>query len=221
MNEGDSLATQAMLIKEYAEQMNRKLVELHTDSTSGALPFTRRSTLQAAVNQAKALGCPILIASPDRLSRNLDVLQHLDLRKTQVWVVGRGRISRSDLDHEIAEAAHGLLQRKEAGISSWSPSARKKRPCGSTPTTRAGGLVGSKANKARSDQNVSDIYRVLETRPETASMTCPELAQFLNALGVTNKNGRDHNGPVLWNTKTLRRKLGRARKAINGRASPL
>ena len=82
MNEGDSLATQAMLIKEFAAQKNRKLVELHTDSTSGALPFTKRSTLQAAVNQAKALGCPILIASPDRLSRNLDVLQHLDLRKT-------------------------------------------------------------------------------------------------------------------------------------------
>jgi hypothetical protein len=51
-------------------------------------------------------------------------------------------------------------------------------------------------------------------------MTCPELAQFLNALGVTNKNGRDHNGPVLWDTKTLRRKLGRARKAIVAKSLP-
>lgn len=221
MNEGDSLAAQATLIKEYAAQMNRKLVELHTDSTSGALPFTKRSTLQAAVNQAKALGCPILIASPDRLSRNIDVLQHLDLRKTQVWVVGRCRLSRGELDHEIAEAAHGLLQRKEAGVSSWSPSARKKRPSGSNPSARAGALVGSKANKARSDQNVSRVQTVLETRPDALSMTCPDLAQLLNTLEVTNKNGRDHNGPVFWTAETLRRPLSKARKIINARAIPL
>lgn len=220
MNEGDSLATQAMLIKEYAAQRNRNLVELHTDSTSGALPFTKRSTLQAAVNQAKALGCPILIASPDRLSRNLDVLQHLDLRKTQVWVVGRGRLSRDELDREIAEAAHGLLQRKDAGASGWSPSARKKRSSGSNPDVRAGGRAGSKANKARSDHNVSRVQTVLETRPDALSMTCPDLAQLLNTLGVTNKNGRDHGGPVLWTTETLRRPLRKARKRIDPRAIP-
>jgi hypothetical protein len=58
-------------------------------------------------------------------------------------------------------------------------------------------------------------------RPETVSMTCPELAQFLNALGVTSKNGRDHNWPVLWDIKTLRRKLGRARETIVVKPMPM
>jgi DNA invertase Pin-like site-specific DNA recombinase len=215
MNEGDSLDTQTQAIELYAKEMNRKLVEVHADSTSGALPYAKRSCLKDAINKAESLGCPIIVASPDRLSRNLDVLRHLDLRKTHVWVVGRGRLTRSVLEHELAEAAHGLQQRSEAGASSWTSSARKKRTRGSTPASRDGGLVGSKGNKARSDQNVVDIQRVLETRPETGQMTCPELALLLNALGVTNKNGRDNNGSVLWTTETLRRKLGRARKAID------
>jgi hypothetical protein len=83
------------------------------------------------------------------------------------------------------------------------------------PTTRDGGLIGSKSNKARSDENQAQIQRVLEARPETISMTCPEIALFLNELGVANENGRANDGPVLWTPTTLRRKLGRARNAIN------
>ena len=81
--------------------------------------------------------------------------------------------------------------------------------------TRDVGLVGSKSNKARSDENQAQIQRVLEAHSETRSMTCPEIALFLNELGVANENGRANDGPVLWTPTTLRRKLGRARNAIN------
>jgi predicted site-specific integrase-resolvase len=215
IDDGNSLETQRQSIELYAKEMNRELVEIYSDSTSGALPYTKRSCLKDAVRKAEALGCPIIVASPDRLSRNIDVLRHIDLRKSQIWVVGRGRLNRSELDQEIAEAALGLEQRREAGVSSWTSSARRKRTPGSTPATRDGGLIGSKSNKARSDENQAQIQRVLEARPETISMTCPEIALFLNELGVANENGRANDGPVLWTPTTLRRKLGRARNAIN------
>ncbi len=77
-----------------------------------------------------------------------------------------------------------------------------------------GGLVGSQANKARSDQNVLEIQRVLKTRPETRSMTCREITQLFKELGVANDNGRANDGPVPWTPTTLRRKLAKARKAV-------
>ena len=219
MNEGESLVTQESLIREYAAQMNRDLVGLYIDSTSGARPFTKRPTLLDAIAQAETLGCPILVASPDRLSRNVDILERLDLRKTQVWVVGRGRLSREELTREIGEAAHALGQRREAGASSWSPTARKKRNAPVNLLVRAGGLAGSKANKTRSDTNVSRIVSVLEAQPDAMSMTCRQLAQFLNDQGITNKNGRDHAEPVLWTTATLRRPWRRARRAIEAKSA--
>lgn len=221
MDAGDSLKGQLDAIKRYAENVNRKLVGIYTDSKSGALPFPQRNSLKAAIRKAEELGCPIVVTSPDRLSRNLDVLKHLDLRKTQIWVVGRGRLTRAELELEIAEAEAELEQRSEAGSLSWSPSARKKRSFVSSQRKRDGGRAGSLANQIRAERNVNNIRKVLETRPEAQSMTRRELVQFLNDLGVKNDNGRDPYGPVPWTFDTLKRPLRRAREAIEANSEPL
>jgi DNA invertase Pin-like site-specific DNA recombinase len=221
MDDGNGLEAQRRAIEQYAQSQRRKLVHLYTDSHSGALPYDQRSNLKAAVRKAEELGCSILVSSPDRLSRNLDVLQHLDLRKTPIWVVGRGRLTRSDLEREIAKAAGDLDQRREAGVLSWSTAARRKRSPGNTQRMLDGARVGSTANQIRAHRNDIIIMEVLETRPEAKSMNCRELAQFLNELGLKNDNGRDPNGPVLWTTSTLRRPLHRVRQAIEANSEPL
>ena len=120
MDDGNSLLAQRRSLEKYAQSQKRELVQLHPDSHSDALPYDKRSRLKAAVRKAEELGCSILVSSPDRLSRNLDVLQRLDLRKTPIWVVDRGRLTRSDLEREIAKAAGDLDQRRQAAVLSWS-----------------------------------------------------------------------------------------------------
>ncbi|MGJ8590314.1 MAG: recombinase family protein [Yoonia sp.] len=185
-DEGTSLRSQTLQLEEYVRSTN-KLLEIVPGMEPGHGPIAGRPRFMEAIKKAKERGWKLLVLNPSRLSRDVDHLKCVDLRKTPVWICGEGPVSKERLTKGVERAAFELNQlRKDGGIGGRS----QDREFQSEEARRNASekhLSGGAANAERAHRNRLKVREYLEQHPGSENLTHQQLANALNAAGIMNR----------------------------------
>ena len=120
---GLGLEAQERAIAHFAEANELKIVKAFTDTASGAAPPTKRPQLHAAIEMARKLNCPVVVARLDRLSRDVHFISGLMAEKVTFVVTTIG----FDVDPFMLHIYAAVAQKERALISQRTREALKGR----------------------------------------------------------------------------------------------
>jgi hypothetical protein len=88
---GEGLRSQWLALEEYAR--GRKMeIKIVAATEPGLGPIAGRPQFRDAIKKAEERGWKLLVTNPSRLSRQVDHLNYVNLRKTPVWVLNEGQV---------------------------------------------------------------------------------------------------------------------------------
>ena len=203
MDEGESLAAQKFRLEEYARGLGMQ-IEVVPGSEPGHGLMSGRPRFREAIQKAEAAGWKLLVTEPSRLSRDVDHLKYIDLRKTPVWVFGEGQVTKKRLLDGIAIAARELQQLRSDG----STGAKKRVPGNQSEqareSARLGRLIGGDGNAARAHRNRLSVRQFIEGDPNTETLGHQKLADALNSAGILNRASEHPVVDKPWTVGSLR-----------------
>ncbi len=144
-----------------------------------------RPDLRDALKNAEHLKCAILVTSVCRLGRDLRVYDILVERGIPVWVVGEGKIDRSELKARLRAARDWLARRALQAIAAnvkKSPAERKKSVPNLPHARRRGTLI----NAGRAEERDMKMFGIFDVNPVLLDASRKDLAQALNISGNFN-----------------------------------
>jgi DNA invertase Pin-like site-specific DNA recombinase len=189
---GLSLGEQMGQIDHYAAEAGYEIVERFEEAASATDEDSMRARPQAvrAVSYSREHNCPIIVASADRFSRNLDELDRVarkgalnvlvaDLGVQAGHVIFRSHVARAQ--HESAErkerTAHGRAEAKKRGVKSANPKIADARIL----------ATAAKTEKAKMRRRLFEAELLEVVR--SGATTAKEIAAGLNERGFKNPSG--------------------------------
>ncbi len=203
MDDGNGLASQAFALEEYARGQGMN-IEIVPGSEPGHGPIKSRPRFLEAIQKAKDRGWKLLVANPSRLSRDVDHLKYIDLRRTPVWILREGKISKKRLVEGVEIAQRELQQlRSDGGLG-----ATKRNPGFQTEeaglNAHFGRLAGTKANGDRAFRNRLRVHDYLLKNPMVSSTTRQQFVDAINASGTLNCVSERKREFKPWTVQSLR-----------------
>ena len=197
-----------------AEQLEiaGEFVEVETGKGSDALD--RRPQLATAMTQASLLGCPVIVAKLDRLSRDVAFISGLMAKRVPFVVAELG----SDVDPFMLHLYAALAEKERRLISERTKAAlaaakvrgvKLGNPNGAAAIRRAGKGTGAavEALKAGADAHAQQLAPVIRHLQAEGLKSLPALAGALNERGmVTPRGGK-------WHPSSVRNLLARLDRA--------
>jgi hypothetical protein len=203
LDDDESLRSQTVLLEEYAREMGMA-IKIVPASEPGHGPIIGRPRFREAIRTAEELGWKLLVTNPSRLSREVDHVEYVDFRKTPVWVVGEGRISKRQLIEGVKVAQQELQQLRSDG----SLGAKRRSSGFRTEEAKAnaqfGRLAGAKANGDRAFRNRLRIQDFILQNPMSAQLTRKQFVDALNAAGILNCVSEGKKTFKPWTVQSLR-----------------
>jgi DNA invertase Pin-like site-specific DNA recombinase len=214
---GLGLDAQREAVTKFAEaerlEIAGEFVEVETGKGSDALD--RRPKLSAAMTQASLLGCPVIVAKLDRLSRDVAFISGLMAKRVPFVVAELG----SDVDPFMLHLYAALAEKERRLISERTKAAlaaakargiKLGNPNGAAAIRRAGkgteaALETLKAAANAHAQQLAPVIRHLQSEGFTS---LPALASALNERSImTPRGGR-------WHPSSVRNLLARLEAAV-------
>lgn len=179
-----------------------EFVEVETGKGSDALD--RRPQLSAAMTQASLLGCPVIVAKLDRLSRDVAFISGLMAKRVPFVVAELGADVDPFMLHlyaALAEKERNLIsERTKAALAAAKARGVKLgNPNGAAAIRRAGKGTGAAlgALKAGADAHAQKLAPVVRHLQAEGHTSLPTLAKALNERGMaTPRGGRWHPSSV-------------------------
>jgi len=194
---GLGLAAQREAVKQFAKSQGFRLVQefAEVETGKGADALARRPQLRAALEQARKLQCPVIVAKLDRLSRNVAFISGLMEHRVPFIVAELG----PDIDPFLLHMYAAFAEKERSLISQRTREAL-------AATKRKGTKLGSPTiaarNKKAADQHAESLRLILV--PWLASgMTGAAMARKLNARKLTTARGSE------WKSTAVLRVLKR------------
>ena len=182
--------------------MVREFVEVETGKGSDALD--RRPQLKAALAAARKLRCHVAVAKLDRLSRDVHFISGLMAHKVPFLVAELG----PDVDPFVLHLFAALAEKERALISTRTRqalSAAKARGVTlGNPKLHVARKGAVDAVKTEADRFAANVLPLIREAQKAGARTLRELADALNARGITTARGRQ------WYARTVANILERA-----------
>lgn len=209
---GQSLAEQHLAIETYAHHSSLRIVDWFEDvaAAGGSRSISGRPAFQAAVDKAEQLGVPIVVASFDRLSRDLKTFIDFVRHRNLIFISAEegGYMTHANLEAQIARAEANnrrrsqsakdeYAQRRLLGLSARNPDldgARKK---------------SADVRSAKAQAKADHLANILRSDPTLADLSLQKLSDRLNELGH-----RDLSGG-LWTKVSVHSALARHKAKPN------
>jgi DNA invertase Pin-like site-specific DNA recombinase len=203
---GLGLEAQRAAVSRFAEaerlEIAGEFVEVETGKGSDALD--RRPQLAAAMAQASLLGCPVIVAKLDRLSRDVAFISGLMAKRVAFVVAELG----SDVDPFMLHLYAALAEKERRLISERTKAAlaaakargvKLGNPNGAAAIRKAakGTVAAIEALKAAADAHAQQLAPVITHLRAEGLSSLPALANALNERGmVTPRGGKWHPSSV-------------------------
>lgn len=213
-HDGISLEHQRDMLVFYASQKRYVLADVYEDKQSGRKTAQQRSGLRQALEHARRDGIPLVVASLDRLARNVEVVGEVQAAGVTVHSADKGKISKAAMASIVRRAQEEWAEISR--LNRVSAAGRKARgeKVGDVQNFHGKQADGAKQNVLRRDLNVREIVEFLIAHPATQELTLAQTAQVLNAAGVLNLVSLNRDERSLWTKGSLRRKLKRAKQEL-------
>jgi DNA invertase Pin-like site-specific DNA recombinase len=185
-----------------------EFIEIETGKGSDALEH--RPQLAAAMARASALGCPVVVAKLDRLSRDVAFISGLMAKRLPFIVAEFG----SDVDPFMLHVYAALAEKERSMISQRTKAAlaaakgrgvRLGNPNGAAALRRAGDFsgVGAAAAKQKADDNATKLRPIVSELRAEGHASLGALATALNERGIRTPRGG------LWYASSVRNLVAR------------
>ena len=207
---GLGLEAQQAAIRAYLQSNGGELVKEYREVESGR--HNDRAQLAEALKQCRLLGCVLLIAKLDRLSRNavfLLRLQDAGVDFTCCDMPGANRMTVGVMALVAEQEARFISDRTKVALA-----AAKARgvvlgnPMGAAAFgNRRGSLQGAEAVKAKADARAEELADVVRGK-RAEGLSFAKVAEYLNAEGyLTARRGR-------WHPTTVKNLLDRLDRKV-------
>lgn len=207
--EGQSLSEQRLAIETYAHHSRLRIQEWFEDvaSAKGPRSVSRRPGFQGAVDEAEKRGVPIIVASFDRVSRDLqsfmDLVRHREI--TFISVQDGTCLTLANLEGQIARAEANNRRRSQSAKDEYA----QRRILGLPP--RNPDLEGARrksadARGAKALAKAEHLANILRSDPSLSGLSIQKLCDRLNELGQ-----RDLLGG-LWTKASIHSAMSRLKK---------
>lgn len=199
---GLGLEAQRVAVNAFADVHGVDLVEefIEIETGKGADALDRRPVLKAALDHARRLKCPVIIAKLDRLSRDVAFIAGLMAHRVPFVVAELG----PDVDPFILHMYAALAEQERARISRRTKDAlqalkAKGVQLGNTTNLdeareRAADVIGAKA-----DQFAENILPVVAAIQSSGVKTLGAIAEALNRRGIRTARGKTWHGSTVRN----------------------
>jgi len=189
---GLGLEAQRDAIERFAERERIEIFDWFTDveTGKGADALDRRPQLAAALNAARRIKCPIIVAKLDRLSRDVFFVSGLMSQRVPFIVAELGM----DTDPFLLHLYAALAEKERALISERTKAAlARKRAAGAVlgnhTNLHEAQIAGAAANKASAVRFASNILPVIREIQTLGSNSNRAIASALTARGVRTARG--------------------------------
>jgi DNA invertase Pin-like site-specific DNA recombinase len=182
---GLGLEAQREAIRRFAEAENLELAGEHVEveTGKGADALDLRPQLRAALDKARKLKCPIVVAKLDRLSRDVAFIAGLMAQRVPFVVAELG----PDIDPFILHIYAALAQKERATKEALAQAKAKGVRLGNPRLDEVRGK-GAQSMKAAADRFAANVLPLIQPlRAEGRSLR--EIADTLNARSVPTARG--------------------------------
>jgi DNA invertase Pin-like site-specific DNA recombinase len=174
------------------------------ESGRGTDALELRPELKAALEHAKRLGCPILVAKLDRLSRDVAFISGLMVRKVPFIVAELG----PDVDSFLLHLYAALAEKERSMISERTRAALKVKKAqgvklGNTRNLQYASRMGNEAQAGAATQFAENIAPTLRGLIGSGIKSLSGIADCLNQRGIHTARGGK------WHPTTVRNVLAR------------
>lgn len=190
---GESLAEQRLAIETFAQSVNIHVEEWFEEigSAYGRDSVTKRPQFNAAVERAIALKVPLIVASFDRLSRDLKSFSKI-IEMPGLTLISAQEGMSLTVDNLKAKIARGEAESKRKSDSAKKEHARRKA-LGLPP--RNPDLDGARSKSAdvrgaQAQANADHLENILRRDPSLKELSLQMLADRLNELGHRDLRGK-------------------------------
>jgi len=178
------------------------------ETGKGADALDQRPQLKAALDHAKKLGCPILVAKLDRLSRDVAFISGLMVRKVPFIVAELGPDVDSFMLHvyaALAEKERSMIsERTRAALQAKKAQGVKLGNRSSLPTAQQ---IGNEVQSAMATRFAANVGPVIREIMSSGVRSLKGIADALNSRGIHTARGGQ------WHAATVRNILGRLQTA--------
>jgi DNA invertase Pin-like site-specific DNA recombinase len=172
--------------------LTAEFLEIETGKGSNALD--KRPELKAAIDKAKQLNCPVLVAKLDRLSRDVHFISGLMVHKIPFIVAELG----SDVDPFVLHLYAALAEKERTLISQRTKAALAAAKARGVTRDGRPLVLGNPAqaaeNKKQAAVRAQDLASVFA---EHGTLSANQAARRLNAAAVPTPTGRP------WSARTV------------------
>lgn len=208
---GLGIEAQKVAVQHFAEAQGIELIAEHVEveTGKGADALDRRPELAAALDRARKLRLPILVAKLDRLSRDVHFVSGLMAHRVPFIVAELG----ADVDPFLLHLYSALAEKERALISQRTRAAlAAKKAQGvklGNPRAAEAAPKAHATHRAEADRFASNVLPVVREIHATGRTSLRDIAATLNARGV--RTARDG----LWGASSVRNLLLRASKVTS------
>lgn len=222
---GIGLKVQEAQIRAYAEESNVRIVELYQEvkSAIGGNTLAQRPQLQAALDHARRLKCPVVVATLDRLARDVIEIRKLvkasgveindvqDSPDKVVLTLSRAAGIQKQTELSKERTAEGIRRAKERG-----------QPFGNQKNLAEAQKKGAKSNHDAAKARQRELAPIIAGIRAKGIASGADIARELNQRGI--RTARDQE----WTDQNLRRllrqidreEMDRARSDAENRQDP-
>lgn len=198
---GLGLEGQAATLARFCESEGFEAIAEFQDVASGKLPVEARPGLAGALEKARKLRCPVIVAKLDRLSRDVAFISGLMARGVPFIVAELG----VDTDPFILHLFAALSEKERRMIGERTRAALQIKKAAGAQLGNRTNLADARIKAGESKRSAARAF-ASRVRPEIERMqvsgeSLNKIATRLNAMGVpTSRGGR-------WTAKTVSRVL--------------
>jgi DNA invertase Pin-like site-specific DNA recombinase len=182
-----------------------ELVEVETGK--GADAIEQRPQLAAALASARRIGCPVIVAKLDRLSRDVAFIAGLMAKRVPFIVTDLGADADPFMLHlyaALAEKERRMISQRTRDALAAAKARGKQLGKRGADLARVQG-AGVEAGRAKADEHARRLLPTLQAVEASGASTYREIADALNGRGVaTPRGGQWHPSSV----RNLKARLG-------------
>jgi DNA invertase Pin-like site-specific DNA recombinase len=187
---GLGLEAQQEALQRFAHREGFEIVQefVEIETGKGADALDRRPQLAAALQRARRLRCPILVAKLDRLSRDVHFISGLMVKRVPFLVAELGR----DVDPFMLHVYAALAEKERALISERTKAALAAAKARGVKLGKAGvrqGPLLARQNREAADAHARKIAAEVRTIRREGYRTVRALTEGLNARAVPTLRG--------------------------------
>jgi len=206
---GLGLDAQRETVARFAGQHDFEIVGEHTEveTGKGADALDRRPKLREALDQARALGCPVLVAKLDRLSRDVHFISGLMANKVPFIVAELG----PDVDPFMLHIYAAVAQQERRYISERTKAALKSAKARGTklgaPDPTIGAAAASKARIRLADDHAQAIGVTIAEIRKAGITSLRGIARCLEVRGIRTARGGKWGSAQIMNIEHRLKKV--------------